>query len=55
MPIETYDAIIVAVAHREYREMKESEFLKLANETCLLVDVKGLYRNEIKELEYWSL
>ena len=55
MPIGTYDAIIVAVAHRKYREMKEIDFLKLANETCLLVDVKGLYRNEIKKLEYWSL
>ncbi|HEX7585551.1 MAG TPA: nucleotide sugar dehydrogenase [Prolixibacteraceae bacterium] len=54
-PEGTYDAIIVAVAHRKYREMKEIDFLKLANETCLLVDVKGLYRNEIKKLEYWSL
>ena len=54
-PHGTYDAIIVAVAHREYREMNERDFLEWANETCLLVDVKGLYRNGIKELEYWSL
>ncbi len=53
-PEGTYDAIIVAVAHREYREMKEAEFLKFANETCLLVDVKGLYR-QMDKLEYWSL
>ena len=52
---ERYDAIIVAVAHCQYRKMTESDFLKLANDTCLLVDVKGLYRNEIKKLEYWSL
>ena len=51
----TYDAIIVAVAHHEYREMVEDDFLKLAKETCLLVDVKGLYLNEINKLEYWSL
>ncbi len=51
----SYDAIIVAVAHREYREMTESDFVKLAKNKCLLVDVKGLYRNEIKELQYWSL
>jgi len=54
-PEGRYDAIIVAVAHHEYREMKEVDFLKLAMETCLLVDVKGLYRNAIKELDYWSL
>ena len=51
----TYDAIIVAVAHRQYREMTESDFLKFANKTCLLVDVKGLYRKAIHQLEYWSL
>jgi len=54
-PEGTYDAIIVAVAHHEYREMTEPDFLKYANETCLLVDVKGLYANRIKQLEYWSL
>jgi UDP-N-acetyl-D-galactosamine dehydrogenase len=51
----TYDAIIVAVAHREYRILAEADFLQLANETCLLVDVKGLYRNMMKEMQYWSL
>jgi UDP-N-acetyl-D-galactosamine dehydrogenase len=51
----TYDAVIVAVAHREYRELTEFDFLKLAEKTCLLVDVKGLYRNEITKLQYWSL
>ena len=54
-PEGTYDAIIVAVAHREYRTMTESDFLKLANENCLLVDVKGLYANRIEKLAYWSL
>ena len=54
-PEGTYDAIIVAVAHREYRIMTESDFLKLANKNCLLVDVKGLYANRIEKLAYWSL
>jgi len=54
-PEGTYDAIIVAVAHREYREMTEPDFLRYANKTCLLVDVKGLYANQIKKLDYWSL
>ena len=54
-PQGTYDAIIIAVAHHEYRILTEADFLKLANESCLLVDVKGLYSNQIKQLEYWSL
>ena len=54
-PSGKYDAIIVAVAHHKYREMTEADFLKFANEHCLLVDVKGLYANRIKKLEYWSL
>lgn len=54
-PEGTYDAIIVAVAHHEYRMMTEPDFLKFANETCLLVDVKGLYANRIEKLQYWSL
>jgi len=55
MPEGKYDAIIVAVAHHEYREYLEPDFLKLANETCLIVDIKGLYTNKIEKLEYWSL
>ena len=54
-PSGKYDAIIVAVAHHKYREMTEADFLKFANEHCLLVDVKGIYANRIKKLEYWSL
>jgi len=54
-PSGKYDAIVVAVAHREYRKMTESDFLNLANQTCLLVDVKGLFSHQIKKLDYWSL
>jgi len=54
-PNGTYDAIIIAVAHRQYREMTESDFLKFANKTSLLFDVKGLYRKTIHQMEYWSL
>lgn len=54
-PQGKYDAIIVAVAHQEYRDFSENDFLPLANENCLLVDVKGLYRSSISKLSYWSL
>ncbi|MDM8002738.1 MAG: nucleotide sugar dehydrogenase, partial [Bacteroidota bacterium] len=54
-PEGKYDAIIVAVAHKEYRDLEEKYFLDLLNERGILVDLKGLYRNRMKWLTYWSL
>lgn len=54
-PSGKYDAIILAVAHRDYREMREEDFLKLSTEKSLLIDVKGLYTHQIRQMEYWSL
>lgn len=50
-----YDAVIVAVAHNEYRRMKEVDFTALSDENGLLVDIKGLYLHKIKNMDYWSL
>jgi UDP-N-acetyl-D-galactosamine dehydrogenase len=50
-----YDAVIVAVAHKEYREMKEVDFKAISVGNGLLVDVKGLYLHQIKNMDYWSL
>ncbi|MGW8178218.1 MAG: nucleotide sugar dehydrogenase, partial [bacterium] len=53
-PEGKYDAIIVAVSHKEYLDMEERDFLELLNERGILVDLKGLYRNKMKWLTYWS-
>ena len=50
-----YDAIIMAVAHKEYKEYDEAYFAKMLTDNGILVDLKGLYRNRIINLEYWSL
>src|SRR5690606_28776099 len=50
-----YDAIIVAVNHEPYMQKSESYFSELLKPNGLLVDVKGIYRNKIKQLNYWSL
>ncbi len=51
-----YDAIIVAVNHKEYQQMIESDFKgMLTDGSGVFVDVKGIFRNKIKDLEYWSL
>jgi len=54
-PEGKYDAIIIAVAHKEYISLKEADFTSLLNEKGIVVDVKGTYRNKIKNLTYWSL
>jgi len=57
VPDKNYDAIIVAVSHDEYLNLKEEDFIQLLKEgnKGILFDIKGLYRNRIKSLKYWSL
>jgi len=54
-PEGKYDAVIVAVAHKQYRDYTEQDFALLLNEKGILVDVKGLYKEIINNLTYWSL
>ncbi len=50
-----YDAIVVAVNHDEYVALKEEDFIKMSSPQGVLVDVKGIFRNRIKTMSYWSL
>jgi UDP-N-acetyl-D-galactosamine dehydrogenase len=55
-PSNDYDAVIVAVNHKAYKEMKESEFSDLLKDgKGVFVDVKGIYKGKIQQLDYWSL
>lgn len=51
----SYDAVIVAVAHKEYLDLDEKYFNSITNSKAILLDVKGIYRDKIKELTYMSL
>lgn len=50
-----YDGVIVAVNHTEYLKYDEKFFKSVLANKGVLVDVKGIYRNKIKGLTYWSL
>ncbi|MDG1146956.1 MAG: UDP binding domain-containing protein, partial [Crocinitomicaceae bacterium] len=51
-----YDAIIVAVNHKKYKSMSEREFRAMMKDDLgIFVDVKGIFKGQIKDLEYWSL
>jgi UDP-N-acetyl-D-glucosamine/UDP-N-acetyl-D-galactosamine dehydrogenase len=50
-----YDAIILAVPHKEYLELDEQYFSSIAAAQCLFIDIKGVFRKKITQLNYWSL
>jgi UDP-N-acetyl-D-galactosamine dehydrogenase len=50
-----YDCIIVAVNHNEYAVLNEKYFKEIGQKDLLIVDLKGIYRGNIKNLNYWSL
>jgi len=50
-----YDAVIVAVNHSEYEQKDQSFFKDILTENGLVVDIKGIYRGLINDLNYWSL
>ena len=54
-PEDKYDAIILAVSHKQYKNLKEEFFLGIASDNAVFVDVKGIYRNKINNLKYFSL
>ena len=49
-----YEAVIVAVNHSDYLTLGEDYFNELLSDNGVLVDVKGIYRNSIKGLNYLS-
>jgi UDP-N-acetyl-D-glucosamine/UDP-N-acetyl-D-galactosamine dehydrogenase len=54
-PSGKYDAVILAVCHKEYVKLEESYFASLLNKEGIVVDVKGALRGRIKNHTYWSL
>lgn len=54
-PRANYDAVVVAVSHKEYLDLDEMYFQRLTYEHAVLGDVKGIYRGKIHQLKYWSL
>ena len=50
-----YDGVIVAVSHKPYLELDEAYFESVTSPNSVLVDIKGLFRNKIQKLQYWSL
>ena len=55
-PTNDYDAIIVAVNHKEYCNLEEADFnAMLKGDQGIVVDLKGIYKGKINNIDYWSL
>ncbi|MDA3890981.1 MAG: nucleotide sugar dehydrogenase [Salinivirgaceae bacterium] len=54
-PTGIYDAVVVAVQHEQYKNIPEQYFKDLLGGKGLFVDLKGIYKDTIKDLDYWSL
>lgn len=50
-----YDAVIIAVPHKQYKELDEQYFQSITKPAAMIADLKGIYRNKISGLAYWSL
>ncbi|MEA1874157.1 MAG: nucleotide sugar dehydrogenase [Bacteroidota bacterium] len=50
-----YDAIIVAVNHTQFMNYDEEFFKSISNGNGILVDIKGIYKNKINTMKYFSL
>ena len=54
-PSNDYDAVIIAVNHDKYAALSETDIKALMkDDKGVLIDIKGIFRNDIKELTYWS-
>ncbi len=55
-PSDNYDAVVVAVNHNDYVKFTEDDFKNMMKNTNdpILVDIKGIYRSKIKDIQYWS-
>jgi len=54
-PANDYDVVIAAVSHDKYLNLNEDYFKSITTDNSLFVDIKGVYRSKINNLEYWSL
>ena len=54
-PTGKYDAVVLAVNHKEYTSLSEAYFKTIMTDIAEFVDIKGVYKNQFKDLNYWSL
>jgi UDP-N-acetyl-D-galactosamine dehydrogenase len=54
-PAKDYDAVYIAVNHKEFLDLDEDYFKSITTPGAVITDIKGIYKGKIKDLTYWSL
>jgi len=54
-PQGKYAAVIVAVNHTSFMDLKEADFEFFLDKDGIFVDIKGVFRGKINKFDYWSL
>ncbi len=55
-PVGKYDAIVVAVGHKEYQNLSKEDLEKLSKDKLVLFDIKGIYdATKMSDVQYWRL
>jgi UDP-N-acetyl-D-glucosamine/UDP-N-acetyl-D-galactosamine dehydrogenase len=52
---KNFDAIVIAVAHKEYHNMTEADYQKMMAADGFIMDIKGVMKGKIEETDYFSL
>jgi len=52
---DDYDAVVVAVAHQQYKQYDAAFFKSITRENAILMDLKALYDNVDSGIHYWRL
>ena len=50
-----YNGIVVAVNHEEYTRLDEAYFQSISVPGAVFADLKGVFRNRVNTMDYWSL
>jgi UDP-N-acetyl-D-galactosamine dehydrogenase len=55
-PGNDYDAVVVAVNHREFTDLTPGYFRDIMNGAPILFDIKSIYDHAgMEDIEYWRL
>jgi len=52
---DNYDAVIIAVPHKDYKQLDDVYFSSITKPHALIADLKGTYNGRINSRSYWSL
>ena len=52
---DRYDAVVIAVSHKEYLDLEENYYQNICTQEAVLYDLKGIMKDKVQRLKYYSL